>query len=565
VSEVPPTDGAVPPMPGAPAAGDVVAPEVPAAPRRRRRWPIVVGVVALLMVAGGAYAAWRLAGSGDVLLDTVPADADVVVTAYLDPAASQKLHLLRMLRRFPDTGSEEQIRQRVDEWLDQALEEFGLTHEDVGWVGAQALLWVDLRDVEDPGVAVVVAVDDADRARRAVDAVRDTIGEGAAVTETTHASATVSSTDDTAWAVTDDLLVIASDVAAVEATLDTAAGIAPSIATDDGFVAATGELPDESLGLVYIAFGDVMASLEEVLGTGQDPAELSVVEDLAMSVSATSDGLVVDAVTRYDPDADPAMLDELATTQENLALGAVPGDAVLTMAFTGLASGIEEGVASIEQQDPAIGEELARLGLTGPGGLLDALRGDLALGVFPTDADVLVGGVIALGVDDEAAVTSFVDGLIATVEESIASDCGPGCPPFEISVGEMDHDGVVISSLADETPPVAWAIHDGVALIGSTPDDVAAALDAMAAGDGIASTDRYAEAVGLVGGDQQLVLVDVAGALALVRDGVSPQELADFEADTAPYLDPIDMIVAGGTGDRTMRHDRLVIAIPGSE
>ena len=138
-----PGASAVPPPP----AGDVPAggPAAPPPPSRSRR-PLVVGAIAavLVVVLGGAGAAfWMMRGTGEQLLRGVPEGADLAVTVYLDPSASQKVNLLRMASRFPDAGSEEQIREQIDEALDEIFREVGLTHEDLGRIGTQVVVWAD--------------------------------------------------------------------------------------------------------------------------------------------------------------------------------------------------------------------------------------------------------------------------------------------------------------------------------------------------------------------------------------------------------------------------------------
>src|SRR5438132_128473 len=99
-----------PPPPPAPVGGTepLAAPAAP--PARRKRTGLIAGLVAALVVIGGlAFGAIEIfntvAGTSDVLAKMVPADADVYVTAYLDPSASQKLNLRSLANKFPSAGS----------------------------------------------------------------------------------------------------------------------------------------------------------------------------------------------------------------------------------------------------------------------------------------------------------------------------------------------------------------------------------------------------------------------------------------------------------------------------
>jgi len=79
----------------------------PPAPRRGLKVAgIALAAVLVLVGAAGAAAFMLLRGSSEAILDKVPASADVVVTANLDPAASQKLNLysIEHLRVHPVRG-----------------------------------------------------------------------------------------------------------------------------------------------------------------------------------------------------------------------------------------------------------------------------------------------------------------------------------------------------------------------------------------------------------------------------------------------------------------------------
>src|SRR4029079_14176752 len=133
----------LPPAPGEPAVA--APPETPAPKRKRRAIVAVVVAFALVLVcSAGAFAYFKLRGAPGVVLDMVPANADVVFVAHLDPAVSQKANLFRMTEKFPDLGSREELTQRFNELVDQALSGSGLTPQDLrgdrggGGVGAAA-------------------------------------------------------------------------------------------------------------------------------------------------------------------------------------------------------------------------------------------------------------------------------------------------------------------------------------------------------------------------------------------------------------------------------------------
>lgn len=98
----------------------------------------VAAGAAVVASAGAGFAAGSVVGGGgtqpeDVLPDTVVAYVDV----DLDPAAQQKVNLVRLLGRFPDVeqeyGREPDIRTVALDWLIDGTE---LEDADVsGWIG----------------------------------------------------------------------------------------------------------------------------------------------------------------------------------------------------------------------------------------------------------------------------------------------------------------------------------------------------------------------------------------------------------------------------------------------
>jgi hypothetical protein len=177
----PPTDRWVPPAPrgtpppdGSGSGPDRVSAGVPPTRGARRlRVGVAGGLAVALLLGGGAAAAFlRMRGAPEQILGEIPASTDAVVVAYLDPAASQKLNLVRLQGRFPSLASSQHLRDQVNAGLDAALRESGLDHRDVAWVGSEIAIAVDIRPQGDPGVAVLLSVDDAGAADATLEKLR---------------------------------------------------------------------------------------------------------------------------------------------------------------------------------------------------------------------------------------------------------------------------------------------------------------------------------------------------------------------------------------------------------
>ena len=78
-----------------------LSPEPPR-PKNRGLLAIVASVLAVVLIAGGGYAAWQfLAGGGPRPAEVLPASTFAVVTIDLNPSGGQKVEAIKTLRKFP--------------------------------------------------------------------------------------------------------------------------------------------------------------------------------------------------------------------------------------------------------------------------------------------------------------------------------------------------------------------------------------------------------------------------------------------------------------------------------
>ena len=78
-------------------------PEEPATGTRQRGViAVVASVVAVVLIAGGGFAAWQFfAGGGPRPAEVLPASTFALVTVDLNPSGGQKVEAIRTLRKFP--------------------------------------------------------------------------------------------------------------------------------------------------------------------------------------------------------------------------------------------------------------------------------------------------------------------------------------------------------------------------------------------------------------------------------------------------------------------------------
>ena len=102
----------------------------PAGRRGGRALVAGIAAAAVLVTAGGAYAAWsRLNGNGPQPATVLPAATVAFAEVDLDPSAGQKLALLNLLHKFPVSSGLRSSDQDFGDWLVRRLAEAGSTSD----------------------------------------------------------------------------------------------------------------------------------------------------------------------------------------------------------------------------------------------------------------------------------------------------------------------------------------------------------------------------------------------------------------------------------------------------
>ena len=250
----------------------------PTPPARKSRKGVIIGSsvgVALLLASGtGVFAYQALSGGGDQPSVAVPSSAIAYLSVDLDPSASQKVNLLRLMKRVPQL-SEQGIDENADpreQLFDQFLKSTGCQVDyatDVEpWIGQRAAIAL-LENSESPIIALQVS--DTDKAKAGMSSLLACAGEGGTAT-------------------VDDYLIIAED----EATASAAAEQAKTspLSQDEQFTADLKSLGDTGLATFWMDVPAITAAYGQTaaLSTpGVDPS--AGVDTLYGSLRAGSDHL----------------------------------------------------------------------------------------------------------------------------------------------------------------------------------------------------------------------------------------------------------------------------------
>src|SRR4029079_7731723 len=198
------------------------------------------GVVGLVAVGVGAWAAYNFFSTGPQPAEALPATTLGYASIDLDPSGGQKIEALRTLNKFPafedEVGidTDDDIRKAIFDRIQDEADCEGLDYGDdiEPWLGDRAAFAAVDVGGEDPDPVIVLQVKDADRADAGLDKIKG-----------------CDDSEDLGWAINGDWAVLAesSDIAekVVEATAQ------GSLADDDDFKKWTGEAGDPGVVTLY--------------------------------------------------------------------------------------------------------------------------------------------------------------------------------------------------------------------------------------------------------------------------------------------------------------------------
>ena len=533
---------------------------------RGARLALIIGIaVVLLGGAAGAAGYLFLRGAPEAVLDKVPASADVVVVAHLDPAASQKMNLFRMAEKFPALGSREELTRLFNDALDGVLSGSGLSHEDLSWVGGEAGGYVDI-GLGTPTYAIMFATDDEAAANAAMQRMRDASHAPYSTTTIDGVEVAVSgSSNQPAMAIVDGVAVFASDENAMREVISTAGGD-NSIQDDPVFAGVSDRLPEDNLGFAFVNVEQVTELLNSIPGVlsglPSGTEQLAAAQGVGFSVSADSDGLALDSVTTTDPaKLTQEQRDAIASSEDpNALLDLVPADAYAVSAFGGVTAGLEQSIEQAAQLAPREARMLERLHLIGPDGVLTHLTGDLAVQAGPATGLLPIGGSVLIGVDDADAVRAWLDENL----QGLIADANPLDLPGGFGWKTEEYNGVTITyanALASPVP-VAYGVVDGALVIATSAKGVEQAVDLSQAGGGIVTDPGYSAAVAGMPGTESVMYIDVQGILTAVQGFLPGDAYEQFLEAGGDNLEPITAVVAGSETDESGGSSRLLIHIP---
>ncbi|MEJ7634903.1 DUF3352 domain-containing protein [Aeromicrobium sp.] len=312
MTEQPPTS----PGPAAPPPSDPSPAEDPKGRSGKRL--VIAGIIAVAVLAlgGAAFAVFqKLDGGGAQPHDVLPESVVAYARVDLDPSASQKIALLKLIRKFPEAADDIGIKsadQDVRELLVKEALKAGscdLTYdEDVEpWLGSRVGVALDKKQTP----LVAIQVTDEDKAAKGIEAIFTCSGEKAAV------------------AFLDGYAVVAEDQKGADAAVK--AATTSSLGDNADFAKDTESLGEQGVASAWVdtdALIDEFPEMKDLAGSSPDQLkQLEQVGSGAMALRADGSTLELAGISGLT-DA----LDELPAAP----LTKLPSDTVAALSVGGL-------------------------------------------------------------------------------------------------------------------------------------------------------------------------------------------------------------------------------------
>lgn len=448
---------------------------------------LIVAITALLVTLGGAVVVTYLllfSAVTDRASRAAPADTALYLNAYLQPSAGQQLNLYGLIGRLQGFGDPSTLEAKIDEVAGRLLGQAGINYAgDVRpWLGAQIAIAVAPGEAGSPPTELLLAaVKDSGEARTAVP--RLFASMDIAFTQETFRGNTLLLSDETSYALLDDLLVVATTPERLRASLEADADVAPSLADSPAFTAAMRELASDHLASVYL-------DLPRAAGLAEG-RQLGGFGTAALALTADADGLHLNGTAPFTASAvsGEARAAFALGTQPSTLAGWMPRATSAEAILFGAAQSFNELEANLAGDTafaPALDalNQLRAIAALGLGinfnrDLLPLFDGEGAVALQSLDADGFQGQVL-LRPSDAAAAQASLDRM-----RSALANRGSRVTTRQAA-------GTAVTSVAiPQIGTVAYALLDGVVILGLDPADVAAALEAHAAGETLASDNRY--------------------------------------------------------------------------
>lgn len=554
----------------------------------RTRWAIA------LAIAGGAIAVaiagfLLLAGRpAPEALRYIPSNSAAVIEARFELPGDQLQKLGNLLAHFPGFQDQANLPDKIDEALSRlvtAASEGGVDYRGdlKPWVSGPLFVGIGAPEGAADGSQTPSTILVSATTNGAVGCAE--VLEGQTVQRETYRGLEIQSVSggdlpsgDLACVV-DGRQVLVGDPASVKAGLDAKAE-SSGVDRTDRYRAARGSLAGDQLATIFVsgaALDDLVSGPLPSLGAdvpGLGSLEVfgsAVPEWMIAGLRAEDDALVIDTAVAPAPASTngPSLL-PLPATHPGVIAAMAPPNTVLLIEDQGTGVNIQNALARVKDI-PDLAEPLAML--NGLGGADDLVGWVTDLGIVVTGGDSPGGGLLLFAADDAAATERYrtLTGLFGLL------GLGGGVEIRQSTISGVAVTTVVIADPGSLVPPDSVPGDVEIPDVGPIEISIAARGRAVILGSGeglmttllgvqpgasLADQDAYKRAAArALPSSRTTIYVGVPEALALVEGHIPAEELAQWQADVAPYVDPLESVAMSLTTDASTGRSRLVITV----
>jgi uncharacterized protein DUF3352 len=504
----------------------------------------------------------------------LPGNTFLYSEARLDLPGSQRQKMAQFLSHFPGFKDQASFDRKIDETLDRLVRDasggkYTYTGDVKPWFGGQVSLGLTgtPQSANASTVPALITLNVTDRAKAEATLtklINDAKAAGVTLRSEDYRGVTIWSIDSTAprpsgvptgaeVALTSDALLISAQPGAIKIALDRKQGTGDSLGKSSEFAEALKGVRDDRIALLYVGTRALKSSIEQQLGTNTPGSQVlrdtlkNIPDQFSGSARVEADRIVVEARSKIATDAPKPNLHEstLASRVPASSLVFIEARDVgqgLSRLITQLKSDpqVKQSAPQLEQVELALGNKLESY--------LDWL-GDVAVaGEAPNGRPT--GGLVATVANEDVAKQRL--GQLTQLLRLGGTQAGG-----QIAVTEEDHGGIKITKIAIATDgaldfggqriediEVAFAFKQGLFVLGP-PDYVIRILD-LPAGQALAGTDRFKDALAAAGGVQNagVSYVDLVGLRTATEALIPSDNRAKYDQEVKPYLEPLDRMIS---------------------
>jgi hypothetical protein len=509
---------------------------------------IVVVVVVLLLLRG-------MSRPGEVTARYLPANTQVYISVNLRPGSEQ----MGLARKVIDRLQTDDFLDRRDDLLDEAEDETGIHFLDdvTSWIGSDVSLalldagpdrleWILLAQVNDRESAVDFIEDLADFLEGELNT--EFVADRRSGVDLWVAG------EDLAVALTGEYMLMADSEDTIDEMLDNLES-PPSRPLGDSpeFLAARESLPAERVMFMFVQAEDVLETLVDAVGLYEEEeeevlrqAQRNTPEYVAASASFVDNGIRFELVGET-----PSRAFTLDGVNGLNSPEALPIDTLVLFSAVGVDQAWEELRDSIENLDPDSQNDFEgfledvedELGVDLERDVIDALTGEVAFALLPSDLGGLLGGgpasgvvegLLLAGVRDARSIMNALDTFADALEDE-------GFDIDRDSLGEYE----VVTTRADDFPGGAYQpgyiVTEEWAVVGSNVDGLEAFYEAVSGEtDTLGSKAEFRELIEAVPEPlHYLVYADIAGVLEMVEDALDADTAKEYRREVKPLVDQL--------------------------